>query len=70
MSAMAASSGAGIEQEIGCNVAKASAQDREFTPVDAIIIAAQVELTMPLSKTMSEQVTGPIGLLGNERVLL
>ncbi|MBW4655405.1 MAG: AAA family ATPase [Kaiparowitsia implicata GSE-PSE-MK54-09C] len=47
-------SGAEIEQAIIAAMYEAFAQDREFTQLDII---AAIKATMPLSKTMSEQVT-------------
>lgn len=47
-------SGAEIEQAIVAAMYEAFAQDREFTQLDII---AAVKSTMPLSKTMNEQVT-------------
>ncbi len=47
-------SGAEIEQAVIASMYEAFAQDREFTQLDII---AAVKSTMPLSKTMNEQVT-------------
>ncbi|WP_449420942.1 stress-responsive protein Ycf46 [Phormidium nigroviride] len=47
-------SGAEIEQALVAAMYEAFAQDREFTQLDII---AAIKSTMPLSKTMSEQVT-------------
>ena len=47
-------SGAEIEQALVAAMYEAFAQDREFTQLDII---AAIRATMPLSKTMSEQVT-------------
>jgi SpoVK/Ycf46/Vps4 family AAA+-type ATPase len=47
-------SGAEIEQAIIAAMYEAFAQDREFTQLDII---AAVKSTLPLSKTMNEQVT-------------
>ncbi|HEY9647166.1 MAG TPA: AAA family ATPase, partial [Chroococcidiopsis sp.] len=47
-------SGAEIEQGLVAAMYEAFAQDREFTQLDII---AAIKATMPLSKTMSEQVT-------------
>jgi SpoVK/Ycf46/Vps4 family AAA+-type ATPase len=47
-------SGAEIEQAIIAAMYEAFAQDREFTQLDII---ASVKSTMPLSKTMTEQVS-------------
>ena len=47
-------SGAEIEQAVIASMYEAFAQDREFTQLDII---AAIKSTMPLSKTMNEQVT-------------
>jgi SpoVK/Ycf46/Vps4 family AAA+-type ATPase len=47
-------SGAEIEQAIIAAMYEAFAQDREFTQLDII---AAIKATLPLSKTMTEQVT-------------